>query len=144
MNDEKRPRANSTTPHEPQRPVDAVVDDVQSNQALSANPDRVIVAFEVALVRNRSRIMLSTALKDGSAFTVQERVTADTLEAFDLLIPLPIKDLANPGVALVVRSSLERLVKAARNAVAGDCALDVEVDRELDAALEPFAEVGRE
>jgi hypothetical protein len=71
---------------------------------------------------------------------VEERATADTLDAFEHLIPLPIKDLANPGVALVVRSSLERLVKAARSVI-DVRGIPYALEEELDAALEPFADI---
>jgi hypothetical protein len=60
------------------------------------------------------------------------------------LVTLPIKDLANPGVALVVRSSLERLVRASRVVFEGEPREMREVldsMTELEAALEPFKDV---
>ena len=89
---------------------------------------------------------------DGSlsdrALRIEERLTTDTLAILPLVRRLPVKSLSHEDVAVVTRSSLERLVKAARAFPAfpeSECVGLEELTRRsetLAQALVPFAYVG--
>lgn len=133
------------------RPVDAVADESMENQSVGNGPladDTFVAAFQVTI--HGSRVVL-TAPVVGLAAAVEVQFGADmdgvTGEAMKLVPRLPIKELANPLVALVTRPSLERLVRAARSIVGiagneGALRDGGPVMGELDAALEPFADIG--
>lgn len=135
-------QSNATEPHSAGDDVVAVNGGNLPNSAdLTSGVLTKIVAFAVSLVRNRSQIVVETPLDDGSTFRIYERCSADTLDAFEHLVSLPLKDLANPGIALVTRPSLERLVKAARMYAGTE--FNEFGTTNLSEALEPFAEVGQ-
>jgi hypothetical protein len=143
IEDERLPDGKSSTT-EPNSPTDADCRGNGGNREVSVNPsgpESFVAAFSVTREYDGS-LRLSAPLSDGGTFSV---VTSHGVgAALDLIPRLPIKDLANPLVALVTRPSFERLVKAARMALAANktaCAPLGEMD-ELRKALEAFEEVG--
>lgn len=145
---------NETRLSEPHLGVDAVVDESLKSQSLGddlSEAESFVAAFVVTIVADRFTLSAPVL---GIEDTVSVNVTGESSLVAPLLLAvprLPIKDLANPGVALVVRSSLERLVKAARALTGRICSNEpptrVEVRAftlEAVAALEPFAEVGHD
>jgi hypothetical protein len=117
-------------------------DDCRETDANQGHSDAAFVAaFHVSRQHDGS-ICLSAPVDGGSLNIV---VHGSTINDWEKLPRLPIKDLANPHVALVVRPSLVRLVKAAadltHNALRRLDGGDYEQFREINTALEPFADL---
>jgi len=133
----------------PESAVDAVVADNGGNRGKSENPSLVATDFVAAFRVSREHdgsLSFVTSARNGDVISIVAKVPFDEARHWLADVPrLPIKDLANPGVALVVRSSFEHLVRRARSLVAV-LPVSTNVD-ERDAvarladALEPFAEV---
>lgn len=146
MIEETRPKDDSA-PHGPTVPVGAVVDADSGKPVETATStvgdESFVAAFRVTRNADGDISVMTPLMGPPGAefgFCIAERVADDV---FERIHRLPIKDLANPGIALVVRKSLERLVLQARVIVGpeGFRLLSAEHHAELKAALEPFAEV---
>lgn len=128
---------SESAPSRPERSVDDAVDDGQLNQSLGdnrKNGESFVAAFRVTFEHDGS-VSLVSPFADGEGL-VRVLTTHVTAEHFRKLHKLPIRDLANPLIALVVKPSLERLVRAARAAAP--------YDMDLEAAVEPFLELVKE
>jgi hypothetical protein len=106
-----------------------------------------VAACAVRVGTAHIEVLLPLLNADGSlsdkALRVTERLFTDTLAVLPLVRRLPVKSLSHEDVAVVTRSSLERLAQAARAIIApGACAFETDLGRDVAAALEPFALVG--
>lgn len=144
MDDETTPRPSESLPNQPDSSAGDECRLDKSQEPISGDPTFDSVTVACALKRLADgRLMVAIPLKAGGGelCIVDESVG----EPVDLktLVTLPIKDLANPQVALVVRPSLERLVRAARRLGehGGITVGDPVRCKELSSALEPFKDV---
>lgn len=145
---DQTPRTPESASAGPERPNDAVVDVDEGKSDIIINPsgagENFVAAFRVSREHDGSVMLSAPTTLDGAVLRIVVGPGILDDPALAAVPRLPIKDLANPGVALVVRSSFERLVRAAREMVEHDTGETPESDdaaRELGKSLEPFKEV---